>query len=104
MAKNGMRPVPPGEILKEDFLTPYGLTASALARAIGVPVNRITAILKAQRGVTGDTALRLASFFGTTADLWLNLQKTYELRLAEKAIGPQALRTIEKRRADLIVR
>jgi antitoxin HigA-1 len=102
MAKNGMRPVPPGEILKEDFLTPNGLTANALAKAIGVPANRITAILKAQRGVTGDTALRLAAFFGTTADLWLNLQKTYELRLAEKAVGTRVLKTIEKRRAEMV--
>ena len=104
MAKNGMRPIPPGEILKKEFLIPSGLTANALATALGVPANRITAILKAQRGVTGDTALRLAAFFGTTADLWLNLQKNYELRLAEKAVGRGVLKTIEKRRAELTAR
>lgn len=102
MTKNAMRPVPPGEILNEEFLKPSGLTANALAKAIGVPANRITAILKAQRGVTGDTALRLGAFFGTTADLWLNLQKSYELRLAEKAMGRQVLKTIEKRRAEIV--
>ena len=101
MAKNGMRPVPPGEILKEDFLVPSRLTANALAKAIGVPTNRITAILNAQRGITGDTALRLGAFFGTTAEVWLNLQKAYELRLAEKAVGRGVLKTIEKRRAAL---
>jgi addiction module HigA family antidote len=102
MAKNGMRPVPPGEILKEDFLKPLGLSPTALARAISVPVNRITAILKADRGITGDTALRLGAFLGTSADLWLNLQKTYELRLAEKAVGQKVIRMIEKRREDFV--
>ena len=58
-----MRPVPPGEILNEEFLKPLGLTANALAKAIGVPPNRITAILKDERGITGDTAIRLGMFF-----------------------------------------
>ena len=67
MRKNGMRPVPPGEILKEEFLKPLGMTANALAKAIGVPPNRITAILNDQRGITGDTAVRLSAFFNTSA-------------------------------------
>jgi addiction module HigA family antidote len=66
MKKNGMRPVPPGEILNEDLLKPLGLTANALANAIGVPPNRITAILKDQRGITGDTAIRLGTVFKTS--------------------------------------
>ena len=67
-AKNGMRPVHPGEILREELDT-LGLSANALARALGVPVNRITQILNGQRGVTADTALRLARYFGTTPQL-----------------------------------
>ena len=97
-----MRPVPPGEVLREEFLIPLGLSANALARGIGVPANRITAILKGERGITGDTAVRLGAFFGTTAGLWLDLQKTYELRLAEKAIGARVLKMIEKRRQEFV--
>ncbi|MXX19606.1 MAG: HigA family addiction module antidote protein [Dehalococcoidia bacterium] len=80
--RNGMPPVHPGEILADE-LQELGLTANALAGHLAVPTNRITAILKGQRGVTADTALRLARYFGTTAEFWLNLQKTFELRVAE---------------------
>ena len=73
----------PGQFLLTEFMEPYGLTANALANALHVPANRITAILKGQRGITADTALRLARYFSTTPDLWLNLQKDYELRLAK---------------------
>ena len=76
-AKNGMRPVHPGEILREELDT-LGLSANALARALGVPVNRVTLILNGR--ITADTALRLARYFGTTPQLWLNLQQTWELR------------------------
>ena len=79
---NGMRPVHPGEILAEE-LEELGLSANAFAKTLGVPTNRITAILNGQRGVTADTALRLARYFGTGPQMWLNLQKTYELRRAE---------------------
>ena len=79
---NGMRPVHPGEILAEE-LEELGLSANAFAKTLGVPTNRITAILNGQRGVTADTALRLARYFGTGPQIWLNLQKTYELRRAE---------------------
>ena len=82
---NGMRPVHPGEILRDE-LQALGLSANALSKALDVPVNRITAILHGQRGVTADTALRLARYFGTTPQVWLNLQKTYELRRAEPDI------------------
>ena len=83
---NGMRPVHPGEILAEE-LDELGLSANALANELAVPTNRITAILKGQRGVTADTALRLSRYFGTTPQLWLNLQKTFELRVAEIESG-----------------
>ncbi len=79
---NGMPPVHPGEILADE-LDELGLSANAFAKALGVPTNRITAILNGQRGVTADTALRLARYFGTGAQMWLNLQKSYELRRAE---------------------
>ena len=82
-AKNGMRPVHPGEILRDE-LDVLGLSANALAKALGVPVNRVTTILNGQRGVSADTALRLARYFGTTLQLWLNLQKTWELRRAAR--------------------
>jgi len=101
MKKNGMRPVPPGEILKEEFLKPLGMTPSALAKAIGVPANRITAILKGQRGITGDTAIRLGMFFNTSAEFWMNLQVTYELRRAEKALPAQVKKIIEEHRSAL---
>ena len=84
--KNGMRPVHPGEVLRDE-LDELGLSANALSKALGVPVNRVTMILNGQRGVSADTALRLARYFGTTPQLWMNLQKTWELRQAEIAAG-----------------
>ena len=83
---NGMRPVHPGEILAEE-LGELGLSANALAKALDVPTNRVTAILKGQRGITADTALRLSRYFGTTPQLWQNLQKSFELRVAEIESG-----------------
>ena len=96
MKKNGMRPVPPGEILNEEFLNPLGLTATALAKAIGVPPNRITAILKDERGITGDTAIRLGTFFKTSAEFWMNLQMTYDLRNAETRCRRELERPLRK--------
>ncbi len=93
---NGMRPVHPGEILVEE-LEELGLSANALAHALGVPTNRITAILKGQRGVTADTALRLSRYFGTTPLLWLNLQKTFELRTAEIEAGAEIAGQVQPR-------
>ena len=84
--RNGMSPVHPGEILRDE-LDELGLSANALAKALGVPVNRITMILNGQRGVSADTALRLARYFGTTPQLWMNLQKSWELRRAEIESG-----------------
>ena len=87
MTRNGMDPVHPGEVLREE-LDDLGLSANALAKAIDVPANRITAILNAERGITADTALRLGRYFDTTAQFWLNLQQTWELRRAETKSGP----------------
>jgi addiction module HigA family antidote len=72
----------PGEFLREDFLTPMGLSSNALALALRVPVTRITEIVRERRGITADTALRLARYFGTTPDFWLKMQLSYDLALA----------------------
>ena len=77
----------PGEILREEFLTPLGLSAYALAKGISVPVNRITAILAGTRAISADTALRLGRFFGTTAQFWLNLQTHYDLEMARRDLA-----------------
>jgi len=90
-------PIPPGEILVEE-LEALNLSAAELARALGVPTNRITGILNGQRAITADTALRLGHWFGTSAEFWLNLQKMYELRLAENEKGAE-IRKLPKRRA-----
>ncbi|MCY3769353.1 MAG: HigA family addiction module antitoxin [Gammaproteobacteria bacterium] len=79
-------PIHPGETLREDP-DAFDMSAAELARRIEVPVNRITGILNGRRSITGDTALRLGCFFGTSAEFWLNLQKLYELRLAEQKHG-----------------
>ena len=81
-------PIHPGEHLAEE-LKELGISAAELARQIKVPVNRITEIINAQRGVTADTALRLGHWFGTSPDYWLNLQKLYELRVAQREVGDQ---------------
>ncbi|MDE2877068.1 MAG: HigA family addiction module antitoxin [Gemmatimonadota bacterium] len=96
--KNRMRPVHPGEILRQE-LDELGLSANALSKALGVPVNRVTMILNGQRGVSADTALRLARYFGTTPQLWLNLQKTWELRRAEIEAGREISEQVTPRRA-----
>lgn len=96
--KNGMRPVHPGEILRDELDT-LDLSANALASALKVPVNRVTMILKGQRGVSADTALRLARYFGTTPQLWLNLQKTWELRRAEVEAGREITEHITPRQS-----
>ena len=83
--KNGMRPVHPGEVLREDFLRPAGLTANALAKRLRVPAPRINDVVRERRGVSADTAMRLARYFGGDARSWLNLQAIYDLRLAEIA-------------------
>ena len=83
MMKNGMRPVHPGEILREDFLVPLGLTEHALAMALRVPATRIHAIVKERRAITSDTALRLARYFRGDARSWMALQAEFDLRKTE---------------------
>jgi addiction module HigA family antidote len=81
--KNGMRPVHPGEVLREDYLVPLNMSANALAKALNVPAPRINDIERERRGITADTAMRLARYFGGVARSWLNLQAAYDLREAE---------------------
>jgi len=94
----------PGEQLAEE-LKELGMSAAELARQLNVPTNRVTSILNGQRTITGDTALRLGHFFGTSAQFWLNLQSLYELRLAEKKSGPsiRILPTLKGREGNLQV-
>jgi antitoxin HigA-1 len=91
-------PIHPGEILADE-LDAIGLSAAGLARLVDVPANRISQIVAGRRNVTADTALRLGRCFGTSADFWMNLQKTYELDLARAEIGP-ALERIPQRTAS----
>lgn len=85
-AETGVIPLStPGELLKSEFMVPLGQSANALAQALHVPTNRITAILNGSRGITADTAFRLARYYGTTPEFWLGLQADYELRSLETA-------------------
>ena len=84
--KNKMRPIHPGEILREEFLAPLEMSANRLAQVLAVPANRITEIVGERRAVTAETALRLSRAFDTTPEFWLNLQQAYELRSAEKKL------------------
>jgi antitoxin HigA-1 len=86
----------PGEILADE-LQELGISAAELARTLHVPTNRVTQILNGQRGITADTALRLGQWFGTGPELWLNLQKSYKLRLAQQQAGAEIQRTIQRR-------
>ena len=96
MFKNGMRPIHPGEILKEEYLDPLGLTAAALARALRVSAPIVNEIVLMRRGISADVALRLAIALDTSAQFWLNLQTAYDLRTAEIAKGAQIEREVEK--------
>jgi len=99
MFKNGMRPVHPGEILREDYLLPLGMSANALAKALHVPTPRINDVVRERRGITADTAMRLARYFGGDAQSWMNLQAIYDLRVAEQASATQIALEIEPRQA-----
>ncbi len=83
MIKNGMRAIHPGEILREEYLIPLGMSANALSKALHVPPARINDIVRERRGVTPDTAMRLVRYFGGDAKSWLNLQIEYDLKIAE---------------------
>jgi antitoxin HigA-1 len=94
MFKNGMRPVHPGEVLLEDFLKPRGMSANALAKALCVPAPRINDVVRGRRGVSADTAMRLARYFGGDARSWLNLQLAYDLRVAEMGHAKRVAREV----------
>ena len=81
-------PIPPGEILSEEFMKPLGLSANQLARDIDVPPGRITEIIKGKRAITADTALRLGKYFGVSPEIWLNLQVDYDMRIARRTTWP----------------
>ncbi|BBP81800.1 MULTISPECIES: HigA family addiction module antitoxin [unclassified Pseudomonas] len=89
MIKNGMRPIHPGEILREEFLVPLDMSVNALAGALRVPATRLHELVKERRAISADTALRLARYFGGEAQSWLNLQAAYDLRVAELDHGAE---------------
>ena len=83
---NRIDPIHPGEILMEDFIKGFGITQNKLAVSIGVPPRRVNEIVHGKRGITADTAIRLAKYFGTSEEFWMNLQSNYELRLQRRAL------------------
>ena len=98
-AIDGLPPIHPGEILLEDFMKPLGLSAHGLAVALRVPATRIGEIVHGRRAITADTALRLARYFGTTPEIWIGLQATYDLKTAQASIGPEIVREVRPRAA-----
>lgn len=93
--KSGMRPVHPGEVLREDYLKPLDMSANALATALKVPASRINDIVLERRGVTVDTAMRIVRFFGGDAQSWMNLQTAYEIKVAEKLIAKKVFSEVQ---------
>ena len=91
--KKLLDPIHPGEILFEEFMKPFGISINRLARDIAVPPGRISAIVNGQRAISADTALRLGRYFGVSPEIWVGLQGDYDLRVAQRTIGPE----VEKR-------
>jgi addiction module HigA family antidote len=98
-SKNRLPPIHPGEILREEFLAPLGMSAHELALALRVPATRINDIVNERRGITADTALRLSRYFGTTSRFWMNMQASYELEAAEDRMGRAVMRDVLPRTA-----
>ena len=96
---NKMRPIHPGEVLREEFLVPLGMSAHALALELRVPAPRINDIVRERRAISPDTALRLARYFGTTPQFWMNLQTSYDLKTAEIKIGSKIASEVHMRLA-----
>ena len=96
-----LSPIHPGEILREEFMKPFGLSSNALARALNVTPARINEIVRERRGISADTALRLARFFSTDVQSWLNLQTHYDIQRAEDAAG-RAIKRIAPRRDEAL--
>jgi addiction module HigA family antidote len=94
-----MKPPHPGETIKEEYLVPLGMSATALAKELGIGAPRLNEIVRGRRSVTADTALRLARYFGTTPELWINLQSFYDLRMAQRKAGKTIERQVTPRRA-----
>ena len=90
-------PVPPGEILMEEFMRPLGISINALARDLAVPANRISGIINGTRAITADTALRLGKYFGVSPEIWLALQSDYELRVARQTSWPEVEPSVKAR-------
>ena len=99
MVRNRMRPIHPGEVLREEYLLLFGMSANSLAKALRVTPTRINDIVRERRGITADTALRLARYFGTDARSWMNLQAAYDLRVAEIAQAKRISETVRPRAA-----
>jgi len=94
-----LEPIHPGEILLEEFMKPMGISINRLARDIVVPPGRISAIVNNRRAITADTAIRLGSYFGTSPEVWMGLQADYELRIAQRTIGPEVEKRIHRHAA-----
>jgi len=99
MAKKLLEPIPPGEILLEEFMRPLGVSINALSRDIDVPPNRISEIVRGKRAITADTALRLGRYFGVSPEIWLDLQSDYDLRVAQRTIWPEIEARVRARAA-----
>jgi addiction module HigA family antidote len=97
--KDRLPPIHPGEILREEFLSPLGMSANGLALALRVPATRINDIVNEKRGITADTALRLSRYFGTTPKFWTNMQASWELEVAEDQLGNAVRRDVLPRTA-----
>ena len=97
--KDRLPPIHPGEILREEFLSPLGMSAHELAMALRVPATRINDIVNEKRGITADTALRLSRYFGTTSRFWMNMQASWELEVAEDRVGNAVRRDVLPRTA-----
>jgi addiction module HigA family antidote len=92
-----LEPIPPGEILREDFMRPLGISINALARDLAVPPNRISEIVNGKRTISADTALRLGRYFGVSPELWLGLQSDFDLRVARRTVGKGIERQVRTR-------
>lgn len=94
-----LTPIHPGEILREDVLEPWKMSVNQLAKALAVDAPRLNEIVRGRRGISADTALRLARYLGTSAQFWMNLQSTYDLRIAEQQRGPAIAKAVKPRAA-----
>ncbi len=99
MAGKLLNPIPPGEVLFEEFMKPLGVSINGLAREIDVPPNRISEIVSGNRAITADTALRLGKYFGVSPEIWMGLQAEYDLRVAKRTTWPKAEPRVRARAA-----